>query len=491
MVNPQSRSVVVVAPLTLHSDHCYAQCVSRNPLAIDRLVVKIGAVVHHTARNFESILPSCLRRGPKAWLATTLGPVHLCVLRFNDIVSLCPCPTRCCRRRHRASYRIGELRFSMISTILLYLRGLRACGMRRVRTQGPIPLFGAALIYLLTSLSPLVVQAQNTADEPIRVATYLQAPWVVEEDGAIIGFHAELWQAIANRLERPFEYVFPQEWKQMREMVKDGDVDIAVQHHAATAEREQVMDFTHPVFADGMLVLTRKGPNKVIAAIKQVLSASLLKFIVGALFVLLAVAHGMWWIERNAENSDFRKPYLAGIWDGFYWTVVTITTVGYGDQSPKRDVGKLFALVWMVAGLFLLSVFVAQVTATFTVNNIQSFNEELNLSDKTVGTFDSSKLRAYLEERGYNTRPAKSPQQLLRMLTTGDVDALLLDLGTAQYMAKEHAEQIEVSSRTLNPGHISYPVKSGSSLREEVNRALLSIRESGEYQKIYAKWFGD
>ena len=33
-----------------------------------------------------------------------------------------------------------------------------------------------------------------------------------------------------------------------------------------------------------------------------------------------------------------------------WWSVVTITTVGYGDISPVSGLGKLIAMVYMLAG---------------------------------------------------------------------------------------------------------------------------------------------
>lgn len=374
-------------------------------------------------------------------------------------------------------------------------RGQRWCapGSRRhvLRMSiGCVPLLIALSVVFLAPHATRNAFAQTSQDAPIKVATYLQAPWVLQEGDRIVGFHAELWQAIATRMGAPFEYVFTEEWKEMRDMVARGEVDISVQHHAILADREQVMDFTHPVFPDGMLTLVPPGPNAVITALREVFSLRWLKFVAATLLLLLAVAHVMWLLERSGEGSDFRRPYLAGVWDAFYWTVVTITTVGYGDQAPKRDAGKIFALLWMAAGLFLLSVFVAQVTAAFTVNRLHAIDGEGNLSGRVVGTFDSGKLIRYLQERGIEARGASSPEQLLNMVANREVDALLLDYGSARHMAEAHSHQVSIVGPVLRPGHIGYPVMTDSPLRERVNRALLAVRESGEYRRIHAKWFG-
>lgn len=42
--------------------------------------------------------------------------------------------------------------------------------------------------------------------------------------------------------------------------------------------------------------------------------------------------------------------------DSLYFTVVTLTTVGYGDLSPTKDISKVFTIVFILGGVgFILS----------------------------------------------------------------------------------------------------------------------------------------
>src|ERR687895_2385527 len=47
--------------------------------------------------------------------------------------------------------------------------------------------------------------------------------------------------------------------------------------------------------------------------------------------------------------------------DALYFSVVTLTTVGYGDFAPKTDVGKLFTAVYVLVGVGILLAFVTTV----------------------------------------------------------------------------------------------------------------------------------
>lgn len=43
--------------------------------------------------------------------------------------------------------------------------------------------------------------------------------------------------------------------------------------------------------------------------------------------------------------------------DSLYFSVITLTTVGFGDFSPKTEIGKLFTIIYVFVGIFLLLIF--------------------------------------------------------------------------------------------------------------------------------------
>lgn len=49
--------------------------------------------------------------------------------------------------------------------------------------------------------------------------------------------------------------------------------------------------------------------------------------------------------------------------DAYYFTVVTISTVGYGDLTPVTDVGKIGATILIFAGLGVFAMTLQQVAA--------------------------------------------------------------------------------------------------------------------------------
>lgn len=44
--------------------------------------------------------------------------------------------------------------------------------------------------------------------------------------------------------------------------------------------------------------------------------------------------------------------------DSIYFSVITLTTVGYGDFSPQTDFGKIFTIFYVITGIGLMFSFI-------------------------------------------------------------------------------------------------------------------------------------
>jgi len=48
--------------------------------------------------------------------------------------------------------------------------------------------------------------------------------------------------------------------------------------------------------------------------------------------------------------------------DALYFTVITLTTVGYGDLTPKSELGKIFSMLYILLGLGVLGSMIALIS---------------------------------------------------------------------------------------------------------------------------------
>ena len=52
-----------------------------------------------------------------------------------------------------------------------------------------------------------------------------------------------------------------------------------------------------------------------------------------------------------------------GLIDSFYFSVTTLTTVGFGDPAPTTPVGKIFTVFYIFSGLGLIAGFINAIAA--------------------------------------------------------------------------------------------------------------------------------
>ncbi|MGZ6224801.1 MAG: potassium channel family protein [Syntrophales bacterium] len=78
------------------------------------------------------------------------------------------------------------------------------------------------------------------------------------------------------------------------------------------------------------------------------------------LSVIFISATSVYYFERAREDSTIRS-----LWDGVWWAVVTVGTVGYGDIYPITAGGRAVGLILIFAGVGLMSLFTATIASIF------------------------------------------------------------------------------------------------------------------------------
>ena len=84
----------------------------------------------------------------------------------------------------------------------------------------------------------------------------------------------------------------------------------------------------------------------------------------GFLFFLIFAAVLMFSIESGQQSSKF-SDFFQSLW----FTVVTVTTVGYGDMSPFSTLGKLAAVAIMFMGIGYSGILTGNITSWLVEKN--------------------------------------------------------------------------------------------------------------------------
>jgi voltage-gated potassium channel Kch len=97
---------------------------------------------------------------------------------------------------------------------------------------------------------------------------------------------------------------------------------------------------------------------------------------------------------------------------GLWWAMQTVTTVGYGDVTPKHTSGRIIAAAVMLWGIAFLAILVAAITSTFVARAAR----ERALADTSHEDELEESLRAQLDDVSSRLRHV---EQMLTRLTDG------------------------------------------------------------------------
>ena len=340
--------------------------------------------------------------------------------------------------------------------------------------------------------------ADEAADTPtLRVAARALPPFVIYEDRAYSGFEVELVRLVAAKLGTSAEiYAVDTVAKQVDDIDR-GLARIGLGGVAITESREGIVDFSLPVLDSGLTILvpndaSRGTGDRIATFLGAVASSDLPWLLVVFGVAVLVAAHLIWWLERR-HNPDFATPYGRGIWDSFYWSVVTMSTVGYGDKVARGTKGRVLSLVWIALGTLVFASFTAAIASSLAVTELRSeISGPSDLTGRRVATVTNSAGERYLPSIGVGPVLVDDVEDAYPLLEQGDVDAVVFDAPVLQFhAAREGAGEVATTGADFQ--RVQYGLmlsEDDAELQERIDLALLDLMESGVYGRLHDAWFG-
>jgi polar amino acid transport system substrate-binding protein len=352
----------------------------------------------------------------------------------------------------------------------------------------------AIFIFLL----PITVFAEElfkeqSANEEVVVGTRVVPPFVMEEaDGSYSGITVMLWEEIANELE--LEYRFEEtDIQGMLDGVADGSYFASASALTVTSEREEVVDFTHPFFVTGLGIAVPHRPSGLMGSIRALLSPDFW-WVILLLFGLLLFWGILVWIFERKENTDeFGGSSAEGIGSGFWWAAVTMTTVGYGDKSPRTVGGRIVGFIWMFTAIIVISFFTASIASSLTVTQLESrVNGPQDLPNARVGVLDNSAPQAALQAENIRARAFPTLEDGLRAVEEDQLDAFVHDAPIIAYIIQEEfRNQVRMLPNTFNDQYYGIALPLNSEYRNRINQMTLEIINSDEWEEMLIEYFGE
>lgn len=139
------------------------------------------------------------------------------------------------------------------------------------------------------SAAPAAASATSDTPRTLVVGIKVAPPFVIEQGDGCNGLAIDVWRDIATERGWTFRYQ-RYDLQGLLDAVQNGEVDVGIGAIIVTAQREQTMDFSHPITSSGIGIATQQQQSAGwVAVARSFFSLAFLKVIAALTLLLLAV----------------------------------------------------------------------------------------------------------------------------------------------------------------------------------------------------------
>ena len=162
--------------------------------------------------------------------------------------------------------------------------------------------------------------------------------------------------------------------------------------------------------------------------------------------------------------------------------MVTMSTVGYGDKSPRTWAGRLVAGIWIIMALVLVSVFTGAAASAFTQRTVKTTAHIVDLRGRTIGAIQGGSTEAWLKSKGLRVTSVASTGEGMQRVEAGTLDAYAGDLPSLRWAQLDmNIDDLSIRSG-LRPERLAFAVRLGLEQKHALNVAVLRVMQSLEWR---------
>lgn len=359
------------------------------------------------------------------------------------------------------------------------------------RRSRPIPWL-ALVVFVLVAPCPAAAEAQSAMPDRVLIVGTKEAPpfSMRERDGSWAGISIDLWRRIANNLHLRYRF----QEVPLQELIDGtaaGRLDASISAITVTPDRERVVDFSEPYFTTSLGIAVPRGPVfNWLRLFGSLISFRFVQALVGLVGVTLLIGIFVWILERR-HTEHFGGDAKAGLATGVWWSALTLTQ-SVPERGPETLPGRLIALSWMAASVVSIAVMTAGVTSHLTAEQLEGdVHDAADLSSVHAGAALGSSSMNYLSSQHIDFEIFPDFGSGLDAIKAGKLDAFVHDKPILYWLAKnQYQDAVKVLDVTFNTQDYAIALPDNSPLRMPINRALMAIINSQEWQDSIKQYLG-
>lgn len=348
------------------------------------------------------------------------------------------------------------------------------------------------LCFLLFFPENIYSQDDSAAPRKLVVGTIVAPPlYMKTDDNQWEGFGIDIWKGVAQHMGVLSEFREYNGLEPLLVAIKNGEIDV-IPSLPAELRYEIAMDLSQSYYKSGLAIAvpTEGAGYNWLSVVAKIFSTDILMVLGLMILVCLTAGIIVFSFERRRNREMFGDGAARGVGHGIWWSIVTMTTVGYGDKAPKTIGGRIVAIIWMLFSIVFIASFTAKITASVTIGELQGKVRGFNdLYHARVGSISHSEASIFLTNHGIAVMPFESVQDGLKDLANKKIDAFVLNELMLKYLVKnEFPGRVQVIPGIFDEYFIVVALKDKSSLREPINKALLKLMKTEKWSELLNRY---
>ncbi len=327
--------------------------------------------------------------------------------------------------------------------------------------------------------------------DSLTVAIMDQYPFVITEEGERFGLCMYLLNNMESDLDLHFDYKTYNDVDSLVSAVREREVDLVGNPATPAAQFMDDVDYTHPFMVSNLAIGFKASESNILKRLFRMMFTFSFLAGISALAILILIFGTLTWFFERKRNKNHFSNDRKGVWEAFWWSAVTMTTVGYGDRTPKTVGGRIVAMMWMFTAVVVISTFTGSVASLLTVDELSlDIHSIEDLKKSKIAVVESYSAERFLTLSKVPYIKVNSADEALRMLIDGEIDALVHEEPVMRY---------EISKAKLDGDIVIAPAKYSSKFYgfampsnhpdfQRINKALIEETNSIQWRLELGKY---